>query len=220
MADEEHVLVVERSVLEDAGLSQGLMFDVTPLLDAIFRPGVPRFMPRSRAETDPTWKQLIPYVIMTCDSRVLTYVRGRRAGESRLVGQRSMGIGGHINPGDDLPLFNSDFRDAYAAAVRREVDEEVSVEAGHSDQVVALLNDDSTEVGRVHVGIVHLWRLATCAVGKREQVITQMTFMTPTEMRAVRDSFETWSQFCLDGLAALRAEPQPPAVDGAKRGQW
>jgi predicted NUDIX family phosphoesterase len=197
MAQQEQVLVVERKVLEQAGMFQGLAFDVQRYLDKLFVPGVPRFIPRPQAEADPAYKQIIPYVIMSCDGKYLSYVRGRRAGEARLTGLRSIGIGGHINPADDMPLFSSDFREAYKSAVEREVAEEVSVEAGHSDKIVALLNDDSTEVGSVHLGIVHHWILDSPDVSRREQVITQMGFMSPAELREVRDSMETWSQLCL-----------------------
>jgi predicted NUDIX family phosphoesterase len=183
---------------------QGLVFDVQRYLDKLFVPGVPRFIPRPQAEADPGYKQLIPYVIMSCDGKYLSYVRGRRAGESRLTGLRSIGIGGHINPIDnEVPLFDRDLRKMYEIAVEREVDEEVSVEAGHSDSIVALLNDDSTEVGSVHLGIVHHWVLDSPNVSRREQVITQMAFMSPAELREVRDSMETWSQLCLKQLARM-----------------
>lgn len=203
MASEEQVLVVERKVLEQVGLFNGLAFDVDRYLRKIFAQGVPRFIPRSQAEKDPAYKQLIPYVIISCNGRYLTYVRGRRAGEARLVGLRSIGIGGHINPADDMPLFNDNFYETYLTAVEREVAEEVSVEAGHTDSVVALLNDDSNDVGSVHLGLVHLWLLDAPNVGKKEQMITQMSFMTPAELQQMRDTMETWSQLCLDNLDEL-----------------
>ena len=200
MAQQEQVLVVERKVIEQVGMFNGLAFDVERYLQKIFVQGIPHFLPRPQAEADPTYKQLIPYVIMSCNGRYLTYVRGRRAGETRLVGLRSIGIGGHINLGDDMPLFNDNFYEAYLTAVEREVAEEVSVETSHTDRVVALLNDESNEVGRVHLGIVHYWILDAPKVKKREQMITQMTFKSPAELQEVRDTMETWSQLCLDNL--------------------
>ena len=201
MGQEEQILVVERKVIEEAGMFQGLVFDVRRYLDKIFVPGVPRFMARSAAEEDPSFKQLIPYVLMSCKGRYLSYVRGKRAGEARLMGNRSIGIGGHINPidADNSSLFAYLYEN-YLAAVQREVAEEVSVEAKHTDKVVALLNDDSNEVGSVHLGVVHHWVLDSPDVTKKEQVITQMTFMTPAELREARDSLETWSQICLQLL--------------------
>jgi len=198
MPQEEQVLVVERGVVEEVGMFHGLAFDVDRYLDKIFVPGVPRFMPRSAMETDPSFKQLIPYVIMSCDGKYLNYVRGKRAGETRLVAKRSIGIGGHINPidADDSPLFAYHF-DNYLTAVQREVAEELAVEAGHTDKIVALLNDDSNEVGRVHLGVVHHWKLDSHKVTRKEQMITQMTFMTPAELDDAKDSLETWSQLCL-----------------------
>jgi len=201
MAQEEQVLVVERGVLEEAGMFNGLAFDVDRYLGEIFVPGVPRFLPRSQVEKDPSYKQLIPYVIMSYNGKYLSYVRGKRAGEARLLNLRSIGIGGHINPidADNSSLFAYLYEN-YLTAVEREVAEEVAVEANHTDSIVALLNDESNEVGRVHLGIVHYWILDAPKVKKREQMITQMTFMTPAELQEVRDTMETWSQLCLKGL--------------------
>ena len=204
MARQEQVLVVERKVLEQVGMFQGLTLEVERYLGKLFAPGVLRFMPRPQAEADPAYKQLIPYVIVSFAGKYLTYVRGRRAGESRLLGNRSIGIGGHINPTDnEIPLFDTDFRQMYRTAVEREVAEEVSIEANRTDSIVALLNDDSNEVGSVHLGVVHHWILDAPNVSKREQMITQMAFMNPAELQEVRDTMETWSQLCLDSLGEM-----------------
>ena len=204
MAQDEQVLVVERKVLEQIGLFHGLTTNVQSYLSVLFDSSVLRFMPRPQAEKDPSYKQLIPYVIISHDGKYLTYVRGKRAGETRLVGNRSIGIGGHINPIDnEIPLFDTNYRELYNNAVEREVAEEIFIEAGHTDSIIALLNDDTTEVGSVHLGVVHHWLLDSSAVIKREQMITQMEFMTPAELNEVRDSMETWSQFCLDYLTTI-----------------
>ena len=204
MPREEQVLVIERKVLEQVGMFQGLTFDVERYLREFFVQGVPRFMPRSQVEENPAYKQLIPYVLMSYQDKYLSYIRGRRAGEARLVGNRSIGIGGHINPVDnEIPLFDTDFSELYRTAVEREVAEEVSVETSHTDRIVALLNDESNEVGSVHLGIVHHWILDAPNVSKREQMITQMAFMTPAELHEVRDTLETWSGLCLTQLAEM-----------------
>ncbi len=187
MAGEEQILVIETDILEQIGMFQGLIFDIDSYIQQIFTAGVPRFMSRSQAESNPAYKQLIPYVIMNHQDKYLTYVRGARAGETRLKGNRSIGIGGHINPIDNMPLFSSDFYDTYLSAVSREVEEEVSVETSHTDSIVALLNDDSNEVGQVHLGIVHYWQLDTQQVRKKEQMITQMSFMSNEEWRPGRN---------------------------------
>ena len=205
MTQEEQVLVIETKILKGLGLFQGMAFDIDRYLREIFVQCVPRFIPRSLAEKDPSHKQLIPYVIMAHQGKYFSYVRGKRAGESRLVGNRSIGIGGHINPidADNSPLF-AYLIENYLAAVKREVAEEVNVETTYTDNIVALLNDDSNEVGSVHLGIVHYWNLDAPKVDKKEQMITQMAFMTPEELQQVRDTLETWSQKCLDGLHQMK----------------
>jgi len=215
MGQEEQVLVVERKVIEETGMFNGLMFDTGRYLRAIFGQGVGRFMNRSEVEKNPDYKQLIPYVIMSYDGKYLSYVRGKRAGERRLVGNRSIGIGGHINPADDMPLFNTNFYETYLAAVDREVAEEVSVETTHTNHIVALLNDESNEVGSVHLGIVHYWALDDPNVNKREQMITQMAFMSSAELGEVRDSLETWSGLCVEHLAEIENHRKSALEAGA-----
>jgi len=203
MDPEEQVLVIEREVVERVGIFNGLRFNVDSYLREIFVQGVPCFKNRSEVEINPDYKQLIPYVIMSCEGKYLSYVRGKRAGETRLVGNRSIGIGGHINPTDDMPLFNTNFYETYLAAVDREVAEEVSVETSHSNHIVAILNDESNEVGSVHLGIVHYWALDAPNVTRQEQMITQMSFMTAGELQAEKDTLETWSALCVDHLAEI-----------------
>jgi predicted NUDIX family phosphoesterase len=199
MAQEEQVLVIKREILDKLGTFHGLMFDVERYLKEIFAPGVCTFMPRPLAEKDPSFKQLIPYVIMGNDGKYLSYVRGKRAGETRLVSKRSIGIGGHINP-VDWTLFSNDARKTYLEAVQREIAEEVNVDTKYTNNIVALLNDDSNEVGQVHLGVVHFWQLDAPKVERKEQMITQLSFMSPAELNEVKDSLETWSSLCLSGI--------------------
>ena len=207
MAQEEQVLVISTEILAELGLFQGLMFNTDRYLEKIFAPGVPRFIPRSAAEADPTYKQIIPYVIITHQDKYLCYVRGKRAGETRLVGQMSIGIGGHINPVDgDVPLLG--FRKSYETAVEREVEEEIHVRANHNDRIVALLNDDSNSVGSVHLGVVHYWTLDSFDVDKKEQMITKMSFADTPELQTNREAMETWSQLCLDNLAEMAKQAE------------
>ena len=204
MDQEEQVLVIERKVVERVGMFHGLMFDVDRYLREIFVPCVPRFKNRSQVEKNPDYKQLIPYVIMSYDGKYLSYIRGKRAGETRLLGLRSIGIGGHINPidADNSSLFAYLYKN-YLAAVDREVAEEVSVETSHTNHIVALLNDESNEVGSVHLGIVHYWALDAPNVNKREQMITHMDFMTSAELQGVKDTLETWSGLCVSHLEEI-----------------
>jgi predicted NUDIX family phosphoesterase len=102
----------------------------------------------------------------------------------------------------DESLFAWD-EQAYRAGVEREVNEEIKIDTQFEDRIVALLNDDTTEVGRVHLGIVHVFRLAQQNVEKREAMITNLAFLTKAELLNRRESLETWSQICVDSLERL-----------------
>ena len=83
------------------------------------------------------------------------------------------------------------------------MNEEIKIESPFEDRIVALLNDDTTEVGRVHLGIVHVFRLAEPKVQKREAMITNLAFLNREQLVAIRDNLETWSQLCVDSLGRL-----------------
>jgi predicted NUDIX family phosphoesterase len=197
----ENVLVVKRELLDELGSFQGLNFEPEKYLKAILSRGSNFFIPRPEAENDPAYKQIIPYALIAFEETVLHYVRGKKAGEQRLVAKGSIGIGGHMNETDES-LFALD-EQAYRAGVEREVNEEIKIDTPFEDRIVALLNDDSTEVGRVHLGIVHIFRLKEPNVQKREAMITALTFLTKEELMACRESLETWSQICLNSLERL-----------------
>jgi predicted NUDIX family phosphoesterase len=191
----ETVLVFDTQVLENLGSFQGLSVDVERYLSVILEEENSRFVSRKQAEDDPSLKQLIPYVIFRCGDQVFHYIRGKEAGESRLRAKGSIGIGGHIQP-QDVNLFSSP-RTFYLTAAAREVAEEVRVGAEYQERIVALINDDSTPVGRVHFGIVHIWDLDKPSVYKRERQITRAAFVPVDQLWSQRNTLETWSQLCL-----------------------
>jgi len=200
-APQENVLVIKRSLFDQLGAFQGLNFEPERYLGTLLSRGNNFFLPRAGAEVDPDYKQIIPYAIIAHGDRVLYYVRGKKAGEQRLVAKGSIGIGGHMNDSDES-LFAWD-EDAYRAGVEREVNEEIRIGTTFDDRIVALLNDDSTEVGRVHLGVVHVFKLDEPKVDKRETMITNLEFLTQGQLLSRRDSLETWSQLCVDQLKQL-----------------
>jgi predicted NUDIX family phosphoesterase len=198
---DENILVIKRSLFDELGSFQGLNFEAEKYLSVILSRGNNFFLPRAQAEKDPAYKQIIPYVLVAFENSVLHYVRGKKAGEQRLVAKGSIGIGGHMNETDES-LFAMD-EQAYRAGVEREVNEEIKIDARFEDRIVALLNDDTTDVGRVHLGIVHVFKLAEPKVDKREAMITNLALRTRAELMGRRDSLETWSQICVDSLDRL-----------------
>src|ERR1035438_6324719 len=167
MAAEERVLCFERKLLEKLGLFQGLSFEVEKYLPVVTSSSKLLYLNRTDAEEDRRYKQLIPYVLLICEGKILRYRRGRGGQETRLHGLYSVGVGGHISD-EDHGLFSSGA--GYQDGMRRELMEEVEVEEV-KDAAVGVINDDSTEVGQVHFGVVHIMYVAKETVAGRRSGI-------------------------------------------------
>src|SRR5256714_13038644 len=173
MATEERVLCFERKLMDELGVFQGLSLDVEKYLPVLTSSSRLIYRNRSEAEQDKRFKQLIPYVLIICNGRILRYRRGKGGQETRLHGLYSVGIGGHISE-EDHGLFSSGF--GYRDGMRRELMEEVAVEQLH-EAAVAVINDDSTDVGYVHFGVVHLVDVADENVAGRRSGIVGPEFI-------------------------------------------
>ncbi|MGJ8695148.1 MAG: hypothetical protein ACSHYF_02440 [Verrucomicrobiaceae bacterium] len=195
----EQILVIPRSLFDELGSFQGIETNVDRYLDAILDPQNNFFMDRGAAEEDPGFKQIIPYCLFRHGDSYLHYVRGKSGGESRLHAQGSVGIGGHINPVDEREDHLG--RATYLAGVEREIDEELNIVGGHSNKMVALLNDDSNPVGQVHLGVVHIFELETDQVTSNEDALADLGFHPADKLKGeMLDQLETWSRFCVEAL--------------------
>ena len=196
---EEHVLVAPTELLHQLGYFQGFHDRPERYLHELLKPENVQFRPRSLMEQDPSFQQLIPYVLFqhtntegqTC---LFRYTRGKGQGEARLHSKRSLGVGGHIDSQDAA----SD--DPYTEGMRRELQEEVRIESEYSLRCVGLIKDDRSEVGQVHLGIVHVAELSAPHVWPRESELVEAGFLTVAEVWEDWDSLETWSQISLEAL--------------------
>ncbi len=208
--EKERVLAVEAAGLFARGRFQGCLPGASPYLHYLFEPRHGRYLERALAEDDPAWKQVIPYVLLAHAGRLLSYQRGQASGEARLRALVSIGWGGHIRP-EDASLFAPAGRESYLRAMERELAEELSWPAGarRSDRIVGLINDDSLPVGRVHIGVVHIWEMSSGEVEKRERKIVSPRWLSPEELLAAEmfERLETWSQLCLRHWPELQAQP-------------
>ena len=198
MLRDEHVLVIPTAILNAAGLFHGLCRDVARYEPLLLDPANFAFVPRARAEDDPSLKQLIPYVVLKHGDAVFHYTRGKGAGEQRLRALRSIGVGGHINPID-----HTDGEHPYRQGMMRELAEEVEIATTFRETCLGFINDDSTPVGQVHLGIVHLFELEAPAVKRREVDLANAGFAPIAELWQRRETFETWSQFVLEELVRM-----------------
>jgi predicted NUDIX family phosphoesterase len=190
----EEVLVFKRDRFP--GLpAAGLIADLG-LLPAILAGA--EFIDRDRAEVDPTYKQIIPYCILRYGEQIFRYKRSGWAGEKRLQGLFSIGVGGHVNRGDELPLL-ADFASVLDWARDRELAEEFRVEYSVAPRLIALLNDDSTEVARVHFGVIYEYWLNSPRVTSREKrVHIQHAFVPIAELIQRAAEYEGWSRIIVE----------------------
>ncbi len=208
MATEERVLCFERELLERIGVFQGLSLEVEKYLPVVTSHSHLVYRNRSEAEQNKRYKQLIPYVLVICNGKVLRYERGRGGQETRLHGLYSVGVGGHISE-DDHGLFSSGA--GYQEGMRREIMEEVAVDA-LKETAVAVINDDSTEVGQVHFGVVHVMQVANENIVGRRSGIRGPQFIRIAEVVKDLSGYETWSRFCLEKVDLLLAKAAASGV--------
>ena len=189
MAPPELVYVVPRIVIMGSGGWHGLRTsDLAASVEAIERAG--RFEPRSAMEQDPSFKQVIPYLVLRDGPRYFLMRRTRAGGDERLHDRWSIGVGGHLNPGDG----------GLDGGLRREWSEEVEADFVPGFRLLALLNDDSTDVGRVHLGAVYEADAAGRPVAIRETDKLTGRFAQPDEVAAVAADLETWSRLVFEHL--------------------
>ena len=222
---EERVLVVPTELFHALGHFQGFSSDVERYLPGLLESDQVTYRRRSKMEEDPSFKQLIPYMLFRYQRpdgsvEVFQYTRGGGQGEARLHAKRSVGIGGHISSidagtgrdagtgatgvdGTPQAEESAETRDLYRTGsvyregLERELAEEVVLETGFTEQCVGLINDDQTPVGRVHLGVVHLLDVQEPKVRPNESEILEAGFEPVQRIMAELQQFETWSQIAI-----------------------
>jgi predicted NUDIX family phosphoesterase len=194
MTSDELVLVVPRaSLMADPGWLGVTRAGLGEFESIVARDGT--FQPRAAMEVDRRWKQVIPYLVLRDGERYFLMRRTRAGGDARLHDRWSIGVGGHLNPGDgDL-----------AGGLRREWREELVAEFEPDFRLVGLLNDDTTDVGSVHVGAVYMADSGGLPVDIRETDKLTGSFAAPAEVAAVVEHMESWSALVFEHLEGVRA---------------
>ena len=165
--------------------------DVDDILDIISMKHF--FIDRRTAEQSPQYKQIIPYVVIRHDDSYFLLERTKKQTESRLHHKLSLGIGGHVNP--DSPTL--------LGGLQKELEEEVAVAGDYDVTFAGILNDDSTDVGRVHLGAVYVLEAMSDNVSIRETEKMTGSWIAKDELAALRERMETWSQIVYDELIAV-----------------
>lgn len=199
MKRDEKILVVPRDVLFSSGHFQGFL----PIADFTAYEALiaqhQRFEWRSSMETDPSFKQIIPYLVFTHDDTFFLMQRRSDASETRLRNNYTLGIGGHIRE-EDIE------HKSIIQWAQREFDEEVDYTGGLSITPLGLINDDSNAVGQVHMGFVYLLEGDNASITIKSE-LKDGTLMTLDQMERHKDAMETWSQFVFDYLKDMSEPP-------------
>ena len=189
---QERLTTIPSSLLESLGSFRGVIgFD--PKYLPILNPDNFITVPRSKAEDDPSFKQLVVYFTVRDGFDYLTYWRGKAKGDARLHAKFSFGFGGHINEGDVSPL----------AALARELKEEIE---GLVERILfrGLINDDSDPIGRVHLGLFYEVQMSDIRPSG-ENNIEDLKTMQYRRLAEMYDRMEGWSRHVYDFLERNRA---------------
>lgn len=198
----EKVLVVPTAVFRELGYFQGFSAEVSRYLPRLLEGDQIEYLPRGQMEEDPSYKQLIPYVLFRWiddagDTQLFQYQRGGGMGERRLHAKRSVGVGGHIS---SLDAAAGHLNHVYREGMQRELAEEVALDTPYTETIAGLINDDETPVGTVHLGVVHLCDVERPAISPREDDVLDAGFRPIEEILGRLDEFETWSQIAVRAL--------------------
>lgn len=205
----EKVLVFPTALLRSAcdgepfqGVLRGK--EVDRILEFVLNSNDLQYMDRDKAENDPDFKQIIPYCLLDRDGLYLSYRRTKKGGDSRLYEKWSIGIGGHINPSDADPTgMYSDYEGGFFREIAEETGLLFKTRETARGTVIALINDDSDSVGRVHFGIVHQLSVP---------LAISLTFADPALERGIWtasknllkdvDRYENWSRLVIREILA------------------
>jgi predicted NUDIX family phosphoesterase len=190
----EQVLCVKREDIFPDGAWHGFVSDRLEERQAVIREHH-FFMARSKVEDDPSYQQIIPYVVFRHGDRYFLTHRLRASSEKRLRKQYSLGLGGHINPGD------LEAGDPIQDGLKREWEEEVVYDGSFETKLIGLLNDESSPVSKVHLGVVFLVDGTSPNIAIRETDKLAGELLTLDEMRIYYLGMESWSQMVYDRLA-------------------
>jgi predicted NUDIX family phosphoesterase len=193
-AGSEQVLCVRREDIFPDGAWHGFVSDELDHHQQVIREHH-FFKPRAEVEEDPAFQQIIPYVVFRHGDRYLLTRRLRASSEKRLRRQYSLGVGGHINP-QDLGAG-----DPILDGLKREWGEEVAYDGKFEAKLIGLLNDDSSPVSKVHLGVVFLVDGDSPNITIRETEKLEGELLTLEEMRIFYLGMESWSQMVYDRLA-------------------
>ncbi|MGO9022458.1 MAG: hypothetical protein ACLQVJ_29325 [Syntrophobacteraceae bacterium] len=192
----ESVLTFKSSLIVENGYFQGLSLDIDKYLTAIGKEYF--YTEREDAENNYELKQLVMYSIIMHHGLLIRYKRGSHSGDLRLRRKLSVGLGGHISIKD-----GNVFPDLCTTAMLRELHEEIYINTRYRYKAVAILNDDSNNVGKVHFGIINIVETESAEIFPKEKDIVELKYMSIRELKENVINYESWSIICINNIETI-----------------
>jgi len=174
---------------------QGLIKANSEILKSIVQNGL--FRKRSELEEDPSYKQIIPYAVISNKDSIYLFKRSSGQREKRLHNKFTLGAGGHMNPGKSEVSEEQYLIDE----LKRELFEEARLLNGcqiENIEFLGFINDDTIPVGRSHIGLLY----NICVSGKEVYVneTEKMTaeWIDKSSLAEYYEGMETWSKIIFD----------------------
>lgn len=174
---------------------QGFIKGTPDLLGMLVRRGL--FRKREELEQDPSFKQIIPYAVISNNDSFYLIRRKSGQSEKRLQDLYSLGVGGHINPGSSLEQPEQFLIDE----LKRELFEEITFSGGCSIENIefeGFINDDTIPVSRVHLGLLYNIRSSGRNLEISETDKLTGTWVERSKLADFYEGMETWSKIIVD----------------------
>lgn len=174
---------------------RGLIRENSEILKRIVKNG--QFLRRSELEENPSFKQIIPYAIISNGDSYYLFKRKSGQIEKRLHNKYTLGAGGHMNPGVSAEQDEQYLIDE----LKREFFEEVKLQNVcliEDIEFIGFINDDTIPVGRVHIGLLYNIRLSNKEVTINETDKMMADWIEKSGLVEFYEEMETWSKIAFD----------------------
>jgi predicted NUDIX family phosphoesterase len=186
----ENVLVVPAKHISNVVNSEGLLkIEINWLSELMEQQG--RYIPREKAEIDESYRQIIPYVVLKDHYGYYLFKRTKKQGEKRLHEKYTLGVGGHVNQKDS---HKDGVWKSFEEGMQREVKEEVEIVI-KSIEYLGLINDLSTPVSRVHLGVAYIADIDFFGLNEPDKFTVKQFALS--ELRKFKEKMEGWSRLVL-----------------------
>lgn len=196
----EKVLVVHKDLLENyfQDMSYGLITDNKEVIFDLVLKNY-SFLDRDIAEHDYDYRQIIPYIVVRKDDSFLLLKRLNKQTEKRLHGKSSLGVGGHINPDS-----SEKYENIIMSGLYKELNEEISIKEPFKLTFSGIINNQTSDVGKVHVGFLYILEASSLDFEVLEKEKMTGEWIKKEQLSEYYEYLEGWSQIVFDNYISIK----------------